>query len=483
MKKSILLALIILIFPLYLYASDYYVDAVNGSNENSGLSKDDAWKTITYALTQVEGIAEEQTVIHVAVGTYDMVLGETFPLNMKDYITLKGAEKETTIIDASGSNTSVIFIKDVENVCIESIRITNGSGIKEIGSIGNCIRGGGLYIKDSENIAISNCIINNNILLQEGFFFLQGGGIYSFESSVEIEECVINDNQGGGVCFEQIFGAPQKEFVIRECTVNNNTGDSTTAGIDCIFTSPLIEDSTIIGNIGNGIFLTSSNATIKNCTIKGNNYGGLDLTFSSPVIANCDVSENTGKGGIYCWWDCYPEIRDCRINGNSNDVYNQGGGLYFKDSISTPIIIKNCEIAGNSANMGGGLYFEYSNGEISKCKIKNNIASDAGGGICCRGVSLSIRDCEITGNKAVYGGGIHDYYSSGQITDSLFAFNEAVAYGGAVHVIDFVSEEFDFIIQNCTIADNQAGIAEGGVSVAQGSLFIENSILWNNKGG
>jgi len=63
-------------FPLL--ATDYYVDAVNGSNDNSGGSKDDAWKTITFALSQVEGTEEDPVTINIANGTYSRELGEDF---------------------------------------------------------------------------------------------------------------------------------------------------------------------------------------------------------------------------------------------------------------------------------------------------------------------------------------------------------------------------------------------------------------------
>ena len=81
---------VILSLVINVECSDFYVNALNGSNENSGSTPDDAWKTITHALSVVKGTREEPVVIHVASFTHDSELGETFPLKMKSFVTLEG---------------------------------------------------------------------------------------------------------------------------------------------------------------------------------------------------------------------------------------------------------------------------------------------------------------------------------------------------------------------------------------------------------
>jgi hypothetical protein len=53
--------------------TDYYVDAVNGDDDNGGTSWLDAWKTITHAAETVPAGASttDTNIIHVASGTYD----------------------------------------------------------------------------------------------------------------------------------------------------------------------------------------------------------------------------------------------------------------------------------------------------------------------------------------------------------------------------------------------------------------------------
>ena len=75
-------------------ASDWYVDAVNGNNANTGTSATTAWRTITYAVANTPTTGQQR--IYVAAGHYDEALGETFPLVMRDQLQLIGAGPDAT---------------------------------------------------------------------------------------------------------------------------------------------------------------------------------------------------------------------------------------------------------------------------------------------------------------------------------------------------------------------------------------------------
>jgi len=75
-----LLAFISLLTSAPAHAADWYVDAANGSNLNSGASPSQAWRTITHAVASVPNGGVE--VIHIAAGRYDAALGEQFPITM-----------------------------------------------------------------------------------------------------------------------------------------------------------------------------------------------------------------------------------------------------------------------------------------------------------------------------------------------------------------------------------------------------------------
>jgi len=123
-----ILTTIILTLTLPAWGTDYYVDAANGSNSNSGASWGDAWKTITYAINNVNASSSNPVTIHIAAGTYISALGENFPIYLndtKDWISLAGVNKNTTIIDASGGSEVISFFK-ITNSTVEGVTLTGG---------------------------------------------------------------------------------------------------------------------------------------------------------------------------------------------------------------------------------------------------------------------------------------------------------------------------------------------------------------------
>lgn len=87
---------------LSLPTTDFYVDATNGNDANSGSGPGCALKTITAALTASAGTAFDNATIHLAAGTYSS--GETFPLVVNHGRSLVGAGAGATTIQ--GSSTS-----------------------------------------------------------------------------------------------------------------------------------------------------------------------------------------------------------------------------------------------------------------------------------------------------------------------------------------------------------------------------------------
>ena len=69
-------------------ATDWYVDALSGSNAHGGTSSLDAWRTITHAVASVPATGVQS--VHVAPGTYDPALGERFPISMRPGLQLIG---------------------------------------------------------------------------------------------------------------------------------------------------------------------------------------------------------------------------------------------------------------------------------------------------------------------------------------------------------------------------------------------------------
>jgi hypothetical protein len=85
-------------------AADRYVDAQAGSNSNDGAGPATAWRTLTFAVSQLQTIAGSPHLIHVGPGIYDAALGEQFPIAVRSWIQIVGTQgSAATILDGGGA--------------------------------------------------------------------------------------------------------------------------------------------------------------------------------------------------------------------------------------------------------------------------------------------------------------------------------------------------------------------------------------------
>jgi len=226
------------------------------------------------------------------------------------------------------------------------------------------------WLAPAERATITNCTISGNTAIctdpiscsDNGY----GGGIYSYDSSVAIQDCTIIDNtafRGGGICFDYSQDRPQipyPQLVVTGSTISSNSATfddpeplgycwSTGGGIAMgPLVGGIISQSRIIGNsaveYGGGIDCDgTSSLEIVNCIISGNLVdsgnpimpaagGAMCLFGSSPRIVNSTISSNEaqdygapgfGGGGVYCLVDNFgvdsqPEIKNCAFEGNGH---------------------------------------------------------------------------------------------------------------------------------------------------------------------
>ncbi len=145
------------------------------------------------------------------------------------------------------------------------------------------------------------------------------------------------------------------------------------------------------------------------------------------------------------------EIRNGRAPPAGITTVSHGGGISCYNSSPT---IKNCIISGNSGILGGG--------------------------ICCLGYlcSPTITNCIISDNSAGVGGGICCYNSSSPTITNCAISNNLASLGGAISCISSRPT-----LTNCTIRSNSA-VGDGGGGVfcfCQSQPTITNCILWGNS--
>ena len=418
--------------------------------------------------------------------------------------------------------------------------------------------GGGIYNE-------GKLTIEEGIIISDNAANFQGGGIYNgTNGELVIKRSLIYQNtsyHGGGIFNEGTLK-------IEGASISENTADSYGGGI---YTNKeiTITGGNISSNrsqMGGGGILTSGTLTMENCIVSNNfstyNGGGI-YSYKELIIKNCSITSNDSKGaggGIISYGNLTAEdsivsnnsashgggiytdgtgeglifnISGSSIN-NNTAVFN-GGGIHSNVISDIPAYISDSEISGNKADYhGGGIFLDLNCSlelmnvtvrenrtaksgsgifidarttlNISAGSINNNTADLYGGGIYSLG-SVNISDAEISGNKAVGGGGIYNesdspltlknstvsqntavtedgggIYSCGEaeIWDTEISGNEAQRNGGGIYLGDL---ECGLKLNGGTISENKAADGTGGgiYDKAQKLIITQQVIITGNE--
>jgi hypothetical protein len=317
--------------------------------------------------------------------------------------------------------------------------------------------------------ASSNIIVEtiwSGFTIQNGYAGNAGG--VSLLKNTTLENCIIQNNKnatnnGGGVYMAT--NATDSVKLIN-CNVRNNTVYYNGAS-----TSP---------NGGGGVYVHTGSfaAIIRGCSIENNivngegfssakMYGG-GVYLNDGTMDNCVVNHNRATS-------LDPELFTLKTVGSAN-----GGGVFVMQGASTAsIMIKNCKITGNSAeiNQGGGLMINpYWTGtavaakvNVLNCVISNNYARTHGGGVLCDSQNASstteyvFENCLIANNltETQQGGGLfinNKTPSTVKFTNCTVVKNRmnTYNYGGAGIFYNFIAAD----ITNCIFWGNvNAGTA------------------------
>lgn len=235
-----------------------YINPNQGDDLNSGTRKSPL-QTITQALK----IAEADTVISLAPGTYSKETGEVFPLIIRDRITLQGilgGNGRNVVVRGSGS-----FISRTgagQNVAIAATKKT--AAIKGLTIINSHDRGHGLWVESA------NPEISHNTFIRNGNTGLSVNGL----SKPIITNNYFRNNGGNGLL---IYG--QSSPIVSE-----NIFDNTGFGISLVQQSQaVIEDNEFRGNRIGLIFEGDSQGKLRGNTILNSWEYGLVAIANSRV--------------------------------------------------------------------------------------------------------------------------------------------------------------------------------------------------------
>ena len=151
--------------------------------------------------------------------------------------------------------------------------------------------------------------------------------------------------------------------------------------------------------------------------------GAMYNESSSPIIANCSFIDNYALGGAGLWNErSNPTVRSClfRLNERTAVFNNSSSPAYFEclfeknksirgagmasDGMSSPLVV-GCEFRRNDVSSVGGAYFGWGDPVFVNCTFSRNKAGVFGGAMYLRGLTSTLTNCTIYGNRAKQDGG------------------------------------------------------------------------------
>ncbi len=138
-------------------SQDLYVSPY-GNNTNSGLNSAEPLKDIYFALLKMESDSMAPDTIHIANGIYNMDEGEKYPLSLKRDVSLKGASRDATILDANDIIYLMYGIASANNYSVSNLTLRNGNG-NTFSYAGR----GAFTLENNYNAHYENLLISNNI--------------------------------------------------------------------------------------------------------------------------------------------------------------------------------------------------------------------------------------------------------------------------------------------------------------------------------
>ena len=365
-----------------LIGSDVYVDP-DGDDDNSGLSPNDPFRTIGFALSRIHRDTLNPNTINLAHGTYSASTnGEKYPLNC--FVSLDGAGESRTILDAEGLR-NVLICHGVNNVEVQDMTIRNGRAVDGGGIycyrstlsidsviITDCVvgrHGGGIGCREESNIVITNSSISAD---SAG----SGGGIYCNSSGLVLDNVRICDNfgwwDGGGVW----IAACDPTFI--DVTICNNSIVETCidlyhgGGIFCFQSNPLIVNCSIVDNYGSALHCKNNSNPILVNTISWDNRPS-EISFhtieevwepNSITVAYSNVQGGrasivTNNNGSINWLDgnidaepLFVDRENCDLNLQKESPCVNSGTPFFIWNGDTLVNMDESEYVGSAPDMG-----------------------------------------------------------------------------------------------------------------------------------
>lgn len=374
-----------------------YLDQQHGADNNDGLSKATAVKTIEKA----NELANAKNINDICLSSFYRVTGtEDWDLGGKTLHRYKLGGYMIELADASASLTLSNIVIDGAEYTVDATHAAETDSIIKAANGGNIVLNSGAILQNNKAAQFGSGILANNrvnITMEDGAIIrnntnsnyeLGGGILIGNGSTFTMNGGEISGNTangGGGVA---IIGST---MVMNDGTISNNS-TYRTSGQGSYGAGVYVAD---YANSSGGDTLfsaTPASFEMNGGKITGNkalDYGGGVLTFPQQGkkitinVNNGEISGNQVTGGSGGAVAAFFGATELNIKGGTltgNSAQNYGGGVFLYDA--TNVTISGSTISENKASQGGGVYlWPTSAAKQTNGSIENNVAN-VGGGVC-----------------------------------------------------------------------------------------------------
>ena len=402
------------------------------------------WHTAAHILQDAVDACASGDVVVVTNGIYDAG-GRPAPFRVStNRVMIANA---ITVQSVNGRKETVIRGQGPQGAAaVRCAYLTNGATLSGFRLENGCTPGRAVNLGDEDPVGggailSADCLLIDCIVVSNEASTL-GGGVYGYPGAT-VESCTFDENSaedGGGVYLSA--------GTLRELTFRDNFASPGYGGgayvrdsdvTDCLFLRNngywggglMLEGGTASGiqAVSNmaaaGAGLAAAEALLSDVRLFHNtayDHGGgayLEMCwFSNSVVSNNDLSwqELTHVAaygaGIA---STVSRIENCVVCDNRGfDADDRGGGIACSPAGTWTNQIIDCDIRGNAAGDGGGIFVRpatvcvLSTTGTNVCRIRENVASNYGGGICASTQATLIASGRIlfATNTATYGGGL-----------------------------------------------------------------------------
>ena len=198
------------------------------------------------------------------------------------------------------------------------------------------------------------------------------------------------------------------------------------------------------------------------------------MTIDGPGAKNVTINGNNTFQDLSVDANVSATVSGLTITGGEGPATYpyEGGGIFNNGTLT----VANCVITNNSAVFDGGGIANDGSLTLTSSVVSSNTAASGAGIENDPTASLEISGSTITGNAAGFQGGGLDNAGTATVTGSIVNNNSASA-GGGINSDSFAAGEGTLTITNSSVSNNSAADG-GGLSVsAGGGLGVPNCIV------